>query len=277
MPNKPPEIACASCPGGASLSMSQIARTLLSGGVCAQSRALGIPTESVYFVLALALNDRTSMPRRARSAVDPTDRIARLQTSLDAHFEHPVPTIIGARGGTVLIPAQADTDQRITTLAPALGFSMTDTLITITAIEASSEDLPHAAGFAHELLELALRLGKPPRLYRFGDLALEYQLTRPGPARRHLANMLEPLHPFPDLIQTLRVHLGNGLNRRDTARSLHIHANTIDYRMKRICQLTGLDEIGTPDIWRLYTAYVAHLYEHRDDSTPAARSTVSGA
>ena len=46
--------------------------------------------------------------------------------------------------------------------------------------------LSDAAGRAHELLDVALLFGREGTLHRFSDLAAEYQLTRPGPARDQL-------------------------------------------------------------------------------------------
>lgn len=46
-------------------------------------------------------------------------------------------------------------------------------------VPAATDEIPAAAERAHELLDMVERLDCPPGLYRFADLALEYQLTRP--------------------------------------------------------------------------------------------------
>jgi DNA-binding PucR family transcriptional regulator len=78
-------------------------------------------------------------------------------------------------------------------------------------------------------------------LYRLEDVLLDYQLSRPTSATPALAALLTPLERNEDLLTTLRLHLDNELNRRRTARMLHIHPNTVDYRLRRIATLTGLD------------------------------------
>lgn len=92
-------------------------------------------------------------------------------------------------------------------------------------------------------------------------MLLDYQLTRPGVARRELAALLDPLADHPELLQTLEVHLGYDLNRRRTASTLHIHANTVDYRLRRIAELTGLDPARRVDLRHLEAALVARRLE----------------
>jgi DNA-binding PucR family transcriptional regulator len=73
------------------------------------------------------------------------------------------------------------------------------------------------------------------------DVLLEYQLTRPSDAHAALRELLDPLDRNPDLQHTLEVYLANDLDRRQTATTLHVHPNTLDYRLRRIVELTGLD------------------------------------
>jgi DNA-binding PucR family transcriptional regulator len=77
------------------------------------------------------------------------------------------------------------------------------------------------------------------------DVLLDYQLSRPSDAQEHLAALLEPLDAFPDLLRTLEAYLGQDLDRRRTAAELHVHPNTLDYRLKRIVELTGLEPATT--------------------------------
>ncbi|WP_186817572.1 PucR family transcriptional regulator, partial [Nocardia neocaledoniensis] len=117
-------------------------------------------------------------------------------------------------------------------------------------------ELPAAAERAHELLAIARRAGRRGAVHQFRDFALEYQLTRPGPAREHLRHLLAPLDDHPELLQTLRIHLATEANRLHTARLLHVHTNTVDYRLRRIATLTGLDAKRCPDLWYLRAGLV---------------------
>ncbi|PSK32159.1 PucR family transcriptional regulator, partial [Nocardia seriolae] len=104
-------------------------------------------------------------------------------------------------------------------------------------------------------------LGLVRGLFRFDELALEYQLTRPGPGRDHLGSLLDPLDEHAELLETLQSHISNNLNRQRTARMLHVHTNTVDYRLKRIGQLTGFDPTQASGLWYLRSALVARTYQ----------------
>ena len=68
-----------------------------------------------------------------------------------------------------------------------------------------------------------------------------------------------------ELLTTLRAHLDGGLNRRHTARTLHLHPNTVDYRLRRIARLTGLDPTRPADLLRITAAVAARDAErHRE-------------
>ncbi|MBQ9041816.1 MAG: helix-turn-helix domain-containing protein [Eggerthellaceae bacterium] len=44
-----------------------------------------------------------------------------------------------------------------------------------------------------------------------------------------------------DLLTTLKAYVASGFNQVETAKRLHVHLNTLKYRLKRISELTGLD------------------------------------
>lgn len=65
------------------------------------------------------------------------------------------------------------------------------------------------------------------------------------------ARALGPLEEYAekresDLIETLDTFVASGLDRRAAADRLHVHPNTLDYRLRRAAELTGLD-LGKPD------------------------------
>ncbi|WP_040751868.1 PucR family transcriptional regulator, partial [Nocardia transvalensis] len=132
--------------------------------------------------------------------------------------------------------------------------------ITATIVTTGTDTIPTAADQAHQLLDMVARLHSEPALYRFDDLALEYQLTRPGPGREYLGSLLDPLDHHPELLDTLQTHIAHNLNRQRTARLLHVHTNTVDYRLKRIGQLTGFDPTQASGLWYLRSALVARSY-----------------
>lgn len=122
----------------------------------------------------------------------------------------------------------------------------------------------NAAEVASELLDLVVRLGRAPGLYRVEDVAVEYQMTRPGPARALLAETVAPLLSRPELLETLRVYLRTGQDRRATAARLHVHPNTVDYRLTRASEAIGVEVTDSRNAVTLVGAMLAHGAERRE-------------
>ncbi|BBP89917.1 hypothetical protein BsIDN1_35350 [Bacillus safensis] len=52
---------------------------------------------------------------------------------------------------------------------------------------------------------------------------------------------IAPLLPYPELVKTLRVLMTSDCSLKYTAEAMHVHINTLHYRLKRIQDLTTLD------------------------------------
>ncbi|MFF0271593.1 PucR family transcriptional regulator [Kribbella sp. NPDC004536] len=129
--------------------------------------------------------------------------------------------------------------------------------VTFAVACAAPAEVPASVSLVRELLDLVRVHRRPRGVYELDDLLLEYQLSRPGPARERLAGMLAPLDQRDDLLATLRCYLGNARNRRQTAADLHLHANTVDYRLRQVGRLTGLDPGRDDQLPRVVAALVA--------------------
>ena len=153
--------------------------------------------------------------------------------------------LLDPTGGAVLLPTSPGASGAvINALAGLVDDVASAAGAPVTAGAAAShglDGLERAAKQARDVLGLAERLGRPPGLYLIGDVLLEYQLTRDSDARPLLAGLLDPLGRNPDLVRTLETYLAHDLDRRGTAAALHVHPNTLDYRLKRVAELTGLD------------------------------------
>jgi hypothetical protein len=114
--------------------------------------------------------------------------------------------------------------------------------------------------------DLAQRAGRAGTV-GVADLVPEMLLTRsPRLAGLLCSRTLGPLTGSvggrsPDLVGTLRTLFAEGLNRRRAAASLHVHPNTLDYRLRRIEELTGLDLAMPRDIACLELSLVAQALE----------------
>jgi hypothetical protein len=234
----------------------ELVSALLTGGDRAHlTGPAGVRPAARYTVLALGV---AAHPDEAEPGVDA--RIARRRTLL--RVRHELESFadalhsLGPDGGLVLLPGSVGAD-RLTGLTARLGRAAGTPVTTATAAPAAPDGVPDAAREAREVLEVALRFGRPPALYRLTDVLLDYQLTRPGAARAGLAALLDPLDGQGELLRTLRVHLAHDLNRRRTATELCVHPNTVDYRLRRIAALTGLDPARPTDLTHLSAALKA--------------------
>ncbi|WP_024806097.1 CdaR family transcriptional regulator [Nocardia sp. BMG51109] len=227
------------------------------------ARECGIEIAERYHVLALAIPPH---PDESNPVLDgrvvARRKLRRLQATLATRCNDTALSLLSVDGGTLLIPVREtdDTfDDLVTRLSKAARVPITATLVST-----PTDTIPTAADQAHQLLDMVARLHSEPGLYRFDDLALEYQLTRPGPGREYLGSLLEPLDHHPELLETLHTHIAHNLNRQRTARLLHVHTNTVDYRLKRIGQLTGFDPTQASGLWYLRSALVARSYRSSD-------------
>ncbi|KIA63445.1 MULTISPECIES: PucR family transcriptional regulator [Nocardia] len=224
------------------------------------ARECGIAIAPSYAVLAVAIPPhREEQNPMIDNQVVARRKLRRVQAELATRCGESALSLLSVDGGTVLIPSATFDNEGYDTLVNQLTHAA-QVGITATMVEATPEQIPNAADQAHELLDMVQRLEAVAGLYRFDELALEYQLTRPGPGREYLGQLLDPLDEHPELLETLQRHIGNNLNRQRTARVLHVHTNTVDYRLKRIGQLTGFDPSQPSGLWYLRSALVARSY-----------------
>ncbi|NKX85993.1 PucR family transcriptional regulator [Nocardia coubleae] len=205
------------------------------------ARECGIEIDTEYHVMALELPPHAKESEPGLNAkVVARRKLRRVQAELADRCDGKALSLLSVDGGTLLLPASefagADLDDLVTRLSAAAQVPLRAVVTT-----AAPTEIPRAAEEVHELIEIVHRLGGPSKVYRPHELAFEYQLTRPGPARDYLSSVLDSLEPHPELMQTLEVYLATNMQRARTARKMFIHTNTVDYRLKRITQMTGFD------------------------------------
>ncbi|MBF6141028.1 PucR family transcriptional regulator [Nocardia farcinica] len=245
-----------------------LASALLSGRASsAVARQSGIPIAEVYQVVALAIPAHPDeLDPRIDTQVAARRKLRRVQSGLATAFDAQVLALLSPTGGTLLVPRGEQHRPFTAELLAVLG-KAAEVPLSATVVTAATDRIPESAEQAHELLELAQLAGRGPGLYEMADLAVEYQLTRGGPATRQVAGLLEPLDAHPELSDTMRAYLRNDMNRRMTARQLFVHPNTVDYRLRRIAQLTGIDLATSAGISQAAIALLAHDL-HRPTRTP---------
>ncbi|MFB7587861.1 PucR family transcriptional regulator [Streptomyces sp. NPDC056169] len=171
-------------------------------------------------------------------------RLRRVQTALDHCFGVEVPALldIGTEPGRAIVPGAPEPPED---LAGRLSRAAGTTLRVAVVPAEGPGEVPEAARTAGEVLRVAAGCGLPPGLHRLDDVLLEYHLSRPGESGRRIAALLDPVADRPELLDTLRAHLAHGQDRRATATALGTHPNTVDNRLARIAERTGID-LATP-------------------------------
>jgi hypothetical protein len=100
---------------------------------------------------------------------------------------------------------------------------------------------------ARSLLALALdsghRAGRVHARDFLIDLVLRDSAAAAGLLQEHVVEMLERPEPMRrlDAIPTLEAYLASGLDRRGAAQRLGVHPNTVDHRLARIAEASGVD------------------------------------
>src|SRR6184192_626480 len=111
------------------------------------------------------------------------------------------------------------------------------------------DDFKPAFTEAQRALDLMVRFGKREQVINYDRLGV-YRLLAQVEDRAGLdafaGRMLAPLIDYDrargaPLLKTLEVYLQRHGNLRQSARDLHIHLNTLHYRLRRIGEVTGVD------------------------------------
>lgn len=189
--------------------------------------------EGPALVLALGLE---TPPREGPVAV--RRRLRRVQTVLDHTFGADVPALLEGDGGRVIVPKTHDLpDDLPQRLSRASGLR-----VRVAAVPADGpEHITGAARTATEILRITRACGLPPGLHRLDDVLLEYHLSRRNESSHRIAALLDPVAERPELMDTLRAHLAHQQDRRATAGALGLHPNTVDNRLAKIAERTGID------------------------------------
>ncbi|KOX25695.1 MULTISPECIES: PucR family transcriptional regulator [unclassified Streptomyces] len=180
----------------------------------------------------------------AASAVADRRRVRRVQTVLDRALGSGAVSLLDVDGGHVIAPRRTDDtdgvracEELAVRLRQVCGHDVR--LAAVTA--ATAQDVPAAARTATDIVRVARACGRPAGPHRMDDVLLEYHLSRHDESSDRIAALLDPVGDRPELVETLRVHLEHRLDRRGTAHRLGLHPNTVDNRLARITELTGLD------------------------------------
>jgi sugar diacid utilization regulator/GAF domain-containing protein len=181
----------------------------------------------------------------------------------------PITPLIGTRSGFVVLlwPVGMDVAQQPSQIADSVRryvASRTRTTVSICLGDICDSILEHRACF--QLAVGALRLmqtgGRRDQVISLDDLGifrLLLSVDDPAALRAYAERVLGPLRGYDDarqgdLVHTLEGYLQNDLNTARTAAALHVHANTLTYRLRRIEKLAGIRLRNAEDLLQVSLA-----------------------
>jgi len=253
-----------------------LVEALLSGQPAEDLAAqAGVRLHAGYAVVALAFGPSADEGcPEVEKRVAARRKVRRVIAHLESEAGSDCLTVLDGSGGAVLLPAEEvcpkDDPSGVPELLERLSEVARCPMIAGYACRAGVSGIATSSAEAKEVLHLAQKLGLPPGAYRRHDLLFEYAISRDTESMAALVALLEPLSQGrADLLETVEVYFACGLERQRTAAALHVHPNTLDYRLRRARALTGIDISSPSGVSEMRAALVAH---HLAPAHPPMRS-----
>ena len=138
--------------------------------------------------------------------------------------------------------------------------------------ESHIENLRYSYEDVKRALGIASYFGMGNGIIRYGDvelLLLLSKLRNESIVRNHIERYLRPIIEYDagnnaELEKTLREYYRNGGNVSDTAKALFLHKNTVQYRLRRIAEITGMDMSRHRDAFMLELCMLLREIEAED-------------
>jgi len=227
---------------------------LISGQAASrQAAALRVELAEGYIVVLARGEQDDRDPRAVRTA---------LRRALDNALRHLMPdeggaVLAGLRHSEVvaLYPAEGRAGlERVRTQAAALAEALAPLAfkLGVGGWHAGLGGVATSYAEAREAVGMALR-GGATRLVVFDDVIVDHILRSSPHADRVLTDTLGPLQDYDAkrtsaLLPTLRAYVESAFNVTRAAAALHVHPNTVVYRLGRIRDLTGRDPHDPDDL-----------------------------
>src|SRR3954468_16667581 len=166
--------------------------------------------------------------------------------------------LVGIREGEIvcLCPAPTPVDGRRAADAAHTAAAALDELgmsIGVSSRHARAEEVPDAYAEAREAADIAIRTGVRRRAVAYDDVLVDHVLRENENAARVIAAALGPVRDYDTrrntrLIDTLRAYVDGNFSITSAARAMHVHANTLLYRLQRVRELNGRDPRHPRDV-----------------------------
>ncbi|MFI0374176.1 PucR family transcriptional regulator [Actinomadura sp. 1N219] len=116
------------------------------------------------------------------------------------------------------------------------------------ATTANVSALPRALSLAQQISQAAPVERLPHRVSTIAEVFVELGAAQMPEVDQWLRQVAHQLSRGPDLVATLDVYYRHDMKRMATATHLYVHPRTLDYRLRRTRELTGIDPTTTHGI-----------------------------
>jgi hypothetical protein len=217
-----------------------------NGDVSRWARHLGYDPAREHRVLAVTFDASGSV----RPAAAGRDRVA---AAIDHFFTTRMPgaiTSIREDEVVIVVPEPAEASRLSSGCLARMRDLFPETVITMGIGGACRDpaDIARSYGQARRTIDAVVRLGRQGQVVAFEDLGIHrllLQVPDLGELRAFAAEILGKLggqerQRGTELLTTLACYFRENSSPQRTARSLHVHPNTVAYRIRRIQEITGL-------------------------------------
>ncbi len=157
-----------------------------------------------------------------------------------------------------------------------------DVVVSVSSAKKDLSEAPHAFSESLETLDILRRMEQKPGVYSWCDLGVEKilcALKGSEISRNFWRKTLGKLIDMKDesslfLFQTLEALISNDWQLKQTADFLHIHYNTLKYRIKRLEDILGIDGLSEGKRrFDISLAFMLYKLENSDPLTQCSRLT----
>lgn len=124
---------------------------------------------------------------------------------------------------------------------------------------------------AENACQIGALVQPPERVYRFEDIEPYALVLQNAEESLTAISNIEKLIAFnnnSDLLETLVAFIQNDGEINRVSQYLHIHRNSLNYRLERIAEITGKNPKKYTDMFLLYMGYIAYRFREIHRSTP---------
>lgn len=127
-----------------------------------------------------------------------------------------------------------------------------------------TEEIPKVGNEERKLFKQGKTLLPKERVFDFGKLfPLLVAIQLQDELRDHLIREIFPIFTDePEMLQTIKTYLENNLNVSVTAKKLYIHRNTLQYRLDKFAEKSGMNLKSFQGALTIYIACLLYEYPH---------------